>query len=325
MNPRAEAQAKVGDAYDARVLEPSPPAVNEPPWFADDPVARDGATRPVVSPVSSGDVLWSELAAEAPQLADWCRERWLGPYPPLAALPARLRDDAPRAARASPSRSSRPRANAPTARSACASCAAASARRSSATTRRCRSRGRRCASCAATACETSPLTSLAAAAAALGDLADPDRELDDEPLDLDEGAARVLGDWFGFCYSVLEELRARADDALDASRVQLWPEHFDMAVELGDDAAGKRAHYGCSPGDGHHPEPYFYVAAVNPPPSRRAVAGDGLRRRRAAVCRPARGRRPARARARVPGCPAGRAASDPVLHAGAGGRTLPAA
>ena len=27
MNPRAEAQAKAGDAYDARVLEPSPPAV----------------------------------------------------------------------------------------------------------------------------------------------------------------------------------------------------------------------------------------------------------------------------------------------------------
>ena len=90
MNPRAEAQERAGEAYDARVLEPSPPTVVDGPWFADDPVARDGAARPVVSPVSSGDVSWVSLADGDPDLEAWCRERWLGPYPALAAPPAGL-------------------------------------------------------------------------------------------------------------------------------------------------------------------------------------------------------------------------------------------
>lgn len=87
MNPRAEAQARAGEAYDARVLEPSPPAAGQQPWFADDPVARDGATRPVLSPVSSGDVLWAQLCAGDDNLEAWCRARWLGPYPALRAVP----------------------------------------------------------------------------------------------------------------------------------------------------------------------------------------------------------------------------------------------
>jgi hypothetical protein len=41
--------------------------------------------------------------------------------------------------------------------------------------------------------------------------------------------------------------------------VQLWPEHFDISVELGAEAAGRRAGYGASPGDEQHPEPYLYV------------------------------------------------------------------
>lgn len=70
----------------------------------------------------------------------------------------------------------------------------------------------------------------------------------------------LFGDWFGFAYSVLEELRARATAAQAPSRVQIWPEHFDAALELGDEDAGARAAYGCSPGDERHPEPYIYVA-----------------------------------------------------------------
>ena len=42
--------------------------------------------------------------------------------------------------------------------------------------------------------------------------------------------------------------------------MQLWPEHFDLAVELGSEATGARAAYGLSPGDEHHAEPYLYVA-----------------------------------------------------------------
>ena len=59
---------------------------------------------------------------------------------------------------------------------------------------------------------------------------------------------------------MLEELRAGSGDHADPSRVQLWPEHFDLAVELGGEAAGARAAYGLSPGDDHHPAPYLYVA-----------------------------------------------------------------
>ena len=42
-------------------------------------------------------------------------------------------------------------------------------------------------------------------------------------------------------------------------RLILWPEHFDIAVELGSEPDGHRATYGFSPGDEHHPRPYVYV------------------------------------------------------------------
>jgi len=259
MNPRAEAQAKVGDAYDARVLEPSPPAVNDGPWLADDPVSPEGATRPVVSPVSSGDVTWASLAAEDPALADWCRERRLGPYPQLAAVPADY--EATRVALHAVAehvlKPAREKANGKfglrwvrggfgtpffgddiqvSVRDATLHVVRAG--ESSST----------------------PLTSLAAAADFLGDLAGQEEGLSTDPLAIDATAASFIGDWFGFAYSALEELRARATDAQAPSRVQIWPEHFDAALELGDEAAGARAAYGCSPGDEHHPEPYLYVA-----------------------------------------------------------------
>ena len=65
-----------GGRYEARVLVPSPPAVNEPPWFADDPSPSEGegADRPVVSPVPNGDTTWDALALEEPGLREWCRD-----------------------------------------------------------------------------------------------------------------------------------------------------------------------------------------------------------------------------------------------------------
>lgn len=42
----------------------------------------------------------------------------------------------------------------------------------------------------------------------------------------------------------------------------LWPEHFDLAIELGN--PGHRANFGISPGDSAHPEPYFYVGPWAP-------------------------------------------------------------
>jgi hypothetical protein len=78
-----------------------------------------------------------------------------------------------------------------------------------------------------------------------------------------DDAAALLGDWFGFGCSVLEQLRATAPDGA-ATRCQLWPEHFDLAVELGDEGSGSRAGFGASPGDAAHPEPYLYVSPWAP-------------------------------------------------------------
>ena len=63
VDPRAEASARLDGRFDVRVLEPSPPAVGDAPWFADDPVNAPGeGERPVVAPVPGHDATWDELA-----------------------------------------------------------------------------------------------------------------------------------------------------------------------------------------------------------------------------------------------------------------------
>jgi len=103
------------------------------------------------------------------------------------------------------------------------------------------------------------LTSLRAAGARVDDLVDP-RELPDDALAIDPAAAAFLGDWFCFATLVIADLRVGAPADLDPGWVQLWPEHFDVATELGSEDAGARAAYGASPGDAQHPDPYLYVA-----------------------------------------------------------------
>lgn len=68
---------------------------------------------------------------------------------------------------------------------------------------------------------------------------------------------------------MLEELRAETALEHDPTPPQLWPEHFDVAIELGSDAQGVRAGYGASPGDELHSEPYLYVV-----PWRAIVGGE---------------------------------------------------
>lgn len=80
------------------------------------------------------------------------------------------------------------------------------------------------------------------------------------PLDLDPAAARVLADFYAFATATLEEL---VRPELEPSLIQLWPEHFDVAVELG--RRDGRANYGASPGDEQHPEPYLYVGPRKAP------------------------------------------------------------
>ena len=261
MNPRQEAFDRLGGRYEARVLEPSPPAVAEKP-FVDDPVARGEVPpgRRLVSPVSTGDLTWSQLASGNDALAEWCAERWLAAYPRLHKPPkgfAETRDALHRLAEhvISPTRQ---RAN------------------GEITLRFTRhgfgtpffgndvqlrverdslilhigdreQRGR--------------LTSLKDAAEFVGfDLMRTDSAAEEDPLPVNAASAAYLGDVYGFAFSVLEELRAGADPSLDPSLVNLWPEHFDVAVELGSDRAGTRAGYGVSPGDEHYADPYVYVS-----------------------------------------------------------------
>jgi hypothetical protein len=104
-----------------------------------------------------------------------------------------------------------------------------------------------------------PLSSLAAAAEAVAGLLPADAELGVEPLEIDPAASRALGDWYGFAAAILAHLIATAAAVDAATSACLWPEHFDIAIELGAEGDGVRANYGASPGDGDHPEPYLYV------------------------------------------------------------------
>jgi hypothetical protein len=245
-----------------RVLEPSPPAVQDEPWFADDPTERgdvpDG--RQVVSPVTSGDVLWQELAEGDAALAEWCAGRWLGPYKPLEQVPSGLavtRGSLHRLAERviSPVRQ---RANGKiglrwTLGGFGTPFFGADAQ--------IRVDGAELVIDARREERRHPLTAIRDAAAAIGfDLEGADELQAAAPLEIDAVASRFVGDWFGFVTSVLEQLRAEAPPEWEPSRVQLWPEHFDVAVELGNEQADRRAGCGGSPGDEGHAEPYLYVA-----------------------------------------------------------------
>ena len=241
------------------MLEPSPPAVHDEPWFADDPVSRGDAVGEVVSPVTSGDVLWRDLAAGDRALEEWCCERWLASYKQLSPAPPELvatRVALHRLAERvlSPVRQ---RANGKiglrwTLGGFGTPFFGADAQ--------VRVDGGELVVEVGGEERRSALTTVRDAAAAVGfDLRGTDEDHADAPLRIDVQASRFLGDWFGFAVSVLEQLRAEAPPEWEPSRVQLWPEHFDMAVELGSEELERRAGLGCSPGDEVHPEPYLYV------------------------------------------------------------------
>jgi len=80
----------------------------------------------------------------------------------------------------------------------------------------------------------------------------------DAPLALDPDAARALAAWIALGDSLLAELR-ETYAAHEPSAATIWPEHFDLACELGNADAGTRANYGASPGDAGITQPYLYV------------------------------------------------------------------
>lgn len=269
-NARAEAAAVLGDRFEVRVLEPSPPAVDDGDFYADDPAVIGDlpAGSKVVTPTTAGSLTWTSLAAEDPDVAAFAAERWLagGGLPDTPDGLAEARADLNRLAFyvISPARIA-----------ANGKMALRYTHRGFGTPffgddRQIRVEGDRLVVQSGDSVDDRPIGSLADAASLVGIELDTARGDDfdvpsagdvDRPLDAAVEHVEFLGAWFGFVTAVFEELRLDARHGDDVSRVQLWPEHFDPALEIGDAEAGARASYGGSPGDGAHPEPYLYVAA----------------------------------------------------------------
>jgi hypothetical protein len=260
VNPRAEAQGRVPEGHVARVLEPSPPAVSDPPFFADDPAARGDvpAGARVVSPVSTGDVAWTELAEGDEQLASFCADRWLGSWRRLEVLPEAF--GATRVSlHAVAEQVMKPAREADNGKFGLRFTRQGFGTPFFGADAQLRvERGELVVSGDGDERRGAPST-LAEAAELAGALM-PGEPPEDRALEIGGEAAAALGDWFGFAFSVLEEMRVGSDAAFEPSRVQLWPEHFDPALELGAEHAGTRGAYGASPGDEAHAEPYLYVA-----------------------------------------------------------------
>lgn len=268
-NARGEAQALVGSAYDARVLEPSPPAVLDEPWFADDPLwSGDSTGRALLAPGSGATTSWQSFLAEHPEHERWAADRWLGGYrrvpkPPPAFSAARAAVHRLAAYVLSPARQ---RANG---QMALRWTLGGIGTPFFGADEQVRLEGDRLVRQRGASAWSVPVTSLGQAAGFVLD-GPPETEwaigLDVPPLgdstaslSIDVDAVTFLADWYGFGYSVLEELRA---GSAQSTRVQLWPEHFDAAFEW--ELAGGSVTFGASPGDGDHPQPYLYVL---PPPS----------------------------------------------------------
>jgi hypothetical protein len=272
VDPRAEAQARVGGRFDARVLEPSPPAVTEAPWFADDPVNDPSAPGlPVLAPVpiAGAASTWDDVVRAEPELASWCANLWLAASRPLV-LPGDLYalGDTRRSWHVLAEHvvaAARYRAN--------GKIGLRFTRGGFGTPffgadEQVRIDAAGVVVIRGDEATVHPITTAGAVAQAIGiepgaptEVYTPTTSLDpDAPLPVDRSSAQFIGDWFGFGASVLEELRARAAASDDPARVQLWPEHFDLSVDFGQEDASRRATYGASPGDDAHDAPYVYVS-----------------------------------------------------------------
>jgi hypothetical protein len=265
-HPAAEAQARAGGEYGARVLEPSPPAVDDGEFFADDPVHAGIAGDPIVAPVG-GDLTWDELIADRrdESLAAWASERWLAGPRPLPPLPDRLvdvRNDLHRLATyvIAPAR------HQATGKFGLRWTLGGFGTPFFGDDTQVRVDGDRLVVQRRDTATAAPITTLQAAADLIGSAIDTEVAAEhdspaigdvDAALTISADVVEFLGTWWGLGTAALEIVRA--DPAsVDPTRVQLWPGHFDPAIEIGDDA--RRASYGASPGDASSAEPYLYVA-----------------------------------------------------------------
>ena len=270
-NPRADAQRLLPPGFEARVLEPSPPPMNHGDYRADDPTALDerDPNLEVVTPTTAGDVTWDELSRRHPHLSEFASSHWLGAWSRLPVLtdqhtstvsalgqlaffvigPARFAVQERLGLRYTHGGFGTPFYG---------------------NDRQIRIEGQYLVVQDGAMAAGEEVTTLRRAAQQAGieysekwgpKWHDPPAPTDpDAPLAIDPGSVRTCSDILGFGFSVLEQLRTEVRDEEKPSRVQLWPEHFDAAVEIGVEAVGRRAGFGASPGYPAHPEPFVYVS-----------------------------------------------------------------
>ena len=84
----------------------------------------------------------------------------------------------------------------------------------------------------------------------------------DAPISIDPVAADVVGRWFGVVAAALDRTLAGLEADAAPSMAQLWPEHFDVALDAAFDPSSpgeRRVNLGGSAGDASHEEPYLYA------------------------------------------------------------------
>ncbi len=262
-NPRAEAEALLGSDLRAIVLEPSPPAVTDD-FFADDPANPPG-DGPTIGPDGRGDQSWASWLDANPTHAEWAASRWLGGPRRLPSVPSdltRTRIDLHRLAAY---------VVAPVRHAANGKFGLRYTHGGFGTPffgddRQVRVADGLLIDQRGDSIRSTAITTLAAAAEFLEGDIDPSTAAESDspalgdteaPLLVDSASAKFLGAWYGMAFAALEAVRADAT-SVDPSRPQLWPGHFDPAIELGDE--DHRGSYGASPGDDSIDEPYLYAS-----------------------------------------------------------------
>ena len=270
-NPRADAQKRLPPGFEARVLEPSPPAVNDGDYRADDPTALDerDPNLQVVTPTTAGDVSWDELSGRHPHLSEFASSHWLGAWPRLSALSDQHTSTVSALGQLAFF------VIAPTRFAAQEKLGLRYTHGGFGTPfygddRQIRIEGHHLIVQNGPMSQGQEITTIRDAVRQVGieyhekwgpPFHDPPAPTDpDEPLMIDPGSARTCSEMLGFGFSVLEQIRTEARVDEKPSRVQLWPEHFDAAVEIGVEGVGRRAGFGASPGYPAHPEPFVYVS-----------------------------------------------------------------
>ena len=91
----------------------------------------------------------------------------------------------------------------------------------------------------------------------------PDMGDPEAPLELDALNAGDVARWFGVVAAAIDRVVAELPASSGASVARLWPEHFDVAIDV---AATPeiRVNIGGSPGDSFSGEPYLYVGPWTP-------------------------------------------------------------